>query len=313
MQSPNGIELLLPSGKAPQAGQLIRLPELAQTFHALATGGKEGFYTGRIAESIAATVQSLGGWLTTEDLASHLTHGPDLVEPIAYHYRPHSEGPGVDLVEHPPNGQGLTALIALGLIDAMQETGLVPDLSTVEHNSPVWLHAVIEALRLAFADVRYYVRDPHHGSVPIDKLLSKPYLTKRVSDHFNPSKASVDVKTGSPDQTCDTVYFSVADKHGNACSFINSTCMCSPSPSSDRTDNIRYWFRIWHCGQGHGCGSPKPRRRFHAREKPSQWGRALQASIPYYHSSDGAAQRRIVYELRCDGCVTTADPRVCIG
>lgn len=177
-----------------------------------------------MAESIAETVQGLGGWLDVEDLADHLRRPVDLVDPISYHYQPHASGAGVDLLEHPPNGQGLTALIALGLVDAMQELGLVPDLSTVPHNSAVWLHAIIEALRMAFADVRYFVCDPHHRTVPVEKLLSKDYLARRVREQFDPAKATVDVATGSPDESCDTVYFSVTDEQGNACSFINSVC-----------------------------------------------------------------------------------------
>ena len=200
----------------------MRVPQFAQTLRDVAKGGKEAFYKGRIAASIASTVQALGGWLTEEDLSDHLSRGgSEEVDPIAYHYAPQGEA-GVELVEHPPNGQGLTALIALGLVDAMQEEGLVPDLSTLVPNSVEWLHVVIEALRLAFADARQYIADPAHTRVPVPELLSKPYLRRRVREHFDPQKASADVQHGSPEQSCDTVYFTVSDKWGNAASFINS-------------------------------------------------------------------------------------------
>ncbi|PWY97737.1 gamma-glutamyltranspeptidase [Testicularia cyperi] len=232
--SPNAEEMLL-NGTAPKTGEIMRMPTLARTFRELATKGKPGFYQGRVASSIVELVQSQGGVMELEDLEHHLSTGTEEVSPISYTYNhPASDagsasgavpdkhnGQGVTMYECPPNGQGLTALLALGILDELQNQGKVGDLATLDHNSPEYLHALIEALRLAFADTRYYVADPDHSENITDKLLSKPYLSERAK-LFDPAKASVDLVKGSPANTCDTVYFSVTDEHGNACSFINS-------------------------------------------------------------------------------------------
>ena len=225
--SPNADEMLF-EGRAPRTGELMRMPTLARTFRELATKGKEGFYTGRIAEAIVQLVQSQGGVLELSDLQDHLTRGTEEVTPIQYTYNHPAEAgdlegsEGVTMYECPPNGQGLTTLVALGILDELQNQGKVADLATVEHNSAEYLHALIEALRLAFADTRYHVSDPHHAPHDVAALLlNKSYLAQRAA-LFDPSKASVDLEKGSPANTCDTVYFSVADQYGNACSFINS-------------------------------------------------------------------------------------------
>ncbi|KAK0552303.1 hypothetical protein OC861_005790 [Tilletia horrida] len=223
----NGSEMLIASsGKAPRAGEIMRMPNLARTFRDLATLGKEGYYKGRIAKEIVAVVQANGGHMELEDLEDHLVRGVDEIEPVQYTYHNDGEagGDGVTLYECPPNGQGLVALIALGILDAAQRLQLVPDLRTLSHNSPEYLHALIEALRLAFADARKYVSDPqHHTPAALDwkEMLTDSYLESRAKE-FDPKCASVDPKAGSPFATSDTVYFSVADKDGNACSFINS-------------------------------------------------------------------------------------------
>ncbi|KAK0538451.1 hypothetical protein OC835_001432 [Tilletia horrida] len=216
-----------PTHRAPRAGDIMRMPNLARTYRDLATLGKEGFYKGRIAREIVAVVKENGGHMELDDLADHIERGPDEIKPVHYTY--HNDGSegeqdGVTLYECPPNGQGLVALLALGILDAAQRLGLVADLRTLEHNSTEYLHALIEALRLAFADARKYVSDPqHHGEKPldVDYMLSAPYLESRAK-LFDPKRASADPEAGSPFASSDTVYFSVADKDGNACSFINS-------------------------------------------------------------------------------------------
>jgi gamma-glutamyltranspeptidase/glutathione hydrolase len=111
-----------------------------------------------------SVVQSKGGVLALEDLAAHTS---TLVEPISYTYRS-----SVTLHEIPPNGQGLTALIALGILDQLQELGTI-DLNKVEYGSADWFHPLIEAMRLAFADTRAYVADTEKAKVPVKELLSK--------------------------------------------------------------------------------------------------------------------------------------------
>ncbi|CDR99553.1 related to lincomycin-condensing protein lmbA [Sporisorium scitamineum] len=225
--SPNADEMLY-EGRAPRTGELMRMPTLARTFRELATKGKEGFYTGRVAEAIVDLVRSQGGVLSLDDLKDHLERGTEQVTPIQYTYNhPASAGDldgkqGVTMYECPPNGQGLTTLVALGILDELQNQGKVGDLAKIEHNSVEYLHALIEALRLAFADTRYHVSDPHHSEHDAASLLLNPtYLASRAQQ-FDPTKASVDLEKGSPVNTCDTVYFSVTDQYGNACSFINS-------------------------------------------------------------------------------------------
>jgi gamma-glutamyltranspeptidase/glutathione hydrolase len=117
----------------------------------------------------------------------------------------------------------LTALLGLGLLESMEAKGLLgkDGLAGLEHNSVEYLHTLIEALRLSFADTRYYVTDPDVVHVPVKELLSKPYLDSRV-DGFALDKANDQVKHGYPVQSSDTVYFTTADAEGNACSFIAS-------------------------------------------------------------------------------------------
>ncbi|KAJ3097603.1 hypothetical protein HDU97_004731 [Phlyctochytrium planicorne] len=213
--SPNGGELLK-NGKAPETGQIMKLPNLARTFRTLAEQGKPGFYTGRIAEEIVFLIKSKGGVMTLEDLAAHKSTP---ITPISFTYE--SSAPATTVHECPPNGQGITALMALGIIEALQASGKVPPLETLKHNGVEYLHILIEAMRIAFADSKYHVADPEVVNVPTEGLLSKEYLKERAK-LFNPDKATVDVKEGAPANSSGTVYFSIVDGEGNACSFINS-------------------------------------------------------------------------------------------
>ncbi|KZT30675.1 gamma-glutamyltranspeptidase [Neolentinus lepideus HHB14362 ss-1] len=210
--SPNGDEMLL-NGKAPLPGQIVKLPNLAKTFRAVAEQGKDGFYKGRIAESIVELIQSQGGVMELEDLAKHET---TFVEPIKYTFNGE-----VTVYECPPNGQGITALIALGILENLQESSKIKSLLEMEHNSPEYLHILVEALRLAFADSQYYVTDPEITHVPVAELLSKEYLASRAA-LIDPTKTNSNVVHGNPVNTSDTVYFSVTDQWGNACSYIQS-------------------------------------------------------------------------------------------
>ncbi|KAJ2921559.1 hypothetical protein H1R20_g15538, partial [Candolleomyces eurysporus] len=210
--SPNGEEMLL-NGRAPRPGEVIRLPNLAKTFKELVDRGKDGFYKGRIAQAIVDLIQSKGGVMELEDLTAHTS---TFVEPIKYTYAGE-----VTVYECPPNGQGITALIALGILEQMQEQGLIPSLLELPHNSPAYLHALIEALRLAFADSQWYVTDPEVNHIPVDELLSKEYLASRAK-LFNPKETNPKVVHGQPVNSSDTVYFTVTDQWGNACSYIQS-------------------------------------------------------------------------------------------
>ncbi|MGA7195378.1 MAG: gamma-glutamyltransferase family protein [Anaerolineales bacterium] len=205
--APNGIELTI-DGRAPRAGEIFKNPGLARTFKKIASDGKGSFYQGEIGEAIAKVIQGVGGCMSVDDLAAHSSTWE---EPISVTYR------GYRVYECPPNGQGITALIALNLLDGF-------DLESLDPISADRLHLEIEAMRLAFADARWYVSDPKFSNIPIEQLLSKEYATERRK-LINPRRATIDQKRGTPVTSSDTVYFSVADQFGNACSFINSNYM----------------------------------------------------------------------------------------
>ena len=205
--SPNGLELTL-HGRGPADGELFRNPALAQTFRQVAEGGKEAFYQGAIAEKILDTLQKAGGCMSEDDLA---THQCTWELPISTIYRDWR------IWECPPNGQGLTALIALNILEGFDLSAL-PALSTQR------LHIEIEAMRLAFADTRRYIADPEHTSIPVDELLSKAYAAQRRKEILL-ERANPAIQAGNPLAKSDTVYLSVVDGEGNACSFINSLYM----------------------------------------------------------------------------------------
>lgn len=200
----NGQELTI-HGRGPQAGELFRNPNLARTFEIVARGGKPAFYQGEIAEAIVEVIKEAGGCLSMDDLASHESTWE---QPISVMYR------DLRVYECPPNGQGITALIALNILEGF-------DLSSYDPLSIEKLHLMIETLRLAFADARWYVSDPTFSNLPIAKLLSKEYARERRK-LIDPTRATLDSRRGAPVAASGTVYLSVVDKYGNACSFINS-------------------------------------------------------------------------------------------
>ncbi|OAQ61434.1 gamma-glutamyltransferase [Pochonia chlamydosporia 170] len=215
--------------RAPRAGEIMKNPTLAKTFRTLAEEGKKGFYEGRIAQELVKVVQSLGGLLELEDLKHHLEVGSEPVEPISLKFQGQGAGSedGVELWEHPPNGQGIVALMALGIIQELEKQGKIPTFRPEDFNSAPYLHAIIEALRLGFADGSWFVTDPNVTKVPVQGLISQEYLAQRAK-LFDPTKAVQVHDHGDPPfvspalSSSDTVYFTVTDSQGNAASFINS-------------------------------------------------------------------------------------------
>jgi gamma-glutamyltranspeptidase / glutathione hydrolase len=205
--APNGHELTL-DGRGPNPGEIFRNPGLARTFRTIAEGGKKAYYEGPIAESIVAVLQESGGVMTITDLAEHTSIWEEPASVTFGEYRIH---------ECPPNGQGITALLAFNLLEVF-------DLADKNPLSAERLHLEIEALRLAFADALWYISDPAFGNIPLVELLSKDYAAERRK-LIDPKHASLDQKRGTPIASSDTVYFCVVDEIGNACSFINSNYM----------------------------------------------------------------------------------------
>lgn len=203
----NGQELTI-AGQGPAAGQIFRNPGLGRTLRSIAEGGKAAFYTGKIGPAIAAAVQQAGGCLSEADLAAHTSTWE---EPISTTFH------GLRVWECPPNGQGLAALLALNLLEGL-------DLSESAPLSTTRLHLTIEAMRLAFADARHFVADPAFAPAPLAELLSKEYANQR-RPLINWKRANREIRHGTPLSSSDTVYFSVVDGEGNACSFINSNYM----------------------------------------------------------------------------------------
>jgi len=206
-QASGGLELTI-DGRAPRAGEIFRNPGLARTLLTVAKGGKEAFYQGEIAEVVADAVQISGGCLSAEDLAKHTSTWE---QPVSTTYR------GLRVWECPPNGQGITALIGLNILEGFDVIEFAP-------LSPERLHLEIEAMRLAFADTRWYVADPAFNPAPLETLLSKAYAAER-RQLIDLQKATLDQVHGTPMASSDTVYLSVVDGEGNACSFINSNYM----------------------------------------------------------------------------------------
>lgn len=243
--SPNFREMLKKDPKAkdgtryPLPGEIFKNPTLAHTFRTLAKGGKKGFYEGRIAEALVKVVKDLGGHLSLEDLKYHGETGTQEVDAISLKFNGQnvgkvqsqnidgeqgqgSESNGIEVWEHPPNGQGIVALMALGILEELERIGKVPKFTEKAHNSTEYLHAIIECLRIAFADGNWWIADPDVEKVPSQELISKSYLAERAK-LFSPDKASDILDHGSPAHNhCDTVYFAVTDKFGNGISFINS-------------------------------------------------------------------------------------------
>lgn len=225
MKSPNGTELLKKSSnigdyKAPRAGEIFKNPSLAKTFKLLSTRGKAGFYDGSVAEAIIEVTSSLGGHLTLEDLKTHSSEETDAV-PIRLRIGSQENGE-IDLWEHPPNGQGIVAQMALGILQELVKQGQVPDFGPEEHNTTRYLHALIQCLRIAFADACWFITDPHASKVNPASLINSEYLTKR-SKLFDPEKATTILEHGNPvHNTSDTIYLAVTDAEGNGCSLVNS-------------------------------------------------------------------------------------------
>ena len=203
---PDSAATYLPGGKAPIEGEVFRNPRLAATYRAIADQGRDAFYLGETAKTIAKFSEANGGYLTLKDLADHKS---DWVEPVSTNYR------GYDVWELPPNGQGIAALEMLNILEGY-------DIKKMGRKSADYLHLFVEAKKLAFADRAKFYADPDFNRLPTAELISKPYA-ERQRKRIDMQKAATDVSAGDPKlQNGDTIYLTVVDKDRNCCSFIQS-------------------------------------------------------------------------------------------
>ncbi len=205
----------LPEGRAPRAGEVFRNPSLAWSYRQIAAHGPEAFYKGEIAQRLLQTIRRHGGTMTAADLAEFSS---EWVAPISTTYR------GWTIYELPPNGQGIAALIMLNIMENFP-------LAEFGHNSTRALHVMIEAKKLAYADLIRYVADPRFARIPVSGLLSKAYARQRAH-LIDSAKARCEVEAGTPEDVGepasraaigeDTIYLSVVDREGNMVSLIQS-------------------------------------------------------------------------------------------
>lgn len=199
-------ETFLPEGRCPEEGEVFANPRLARTLELLAEGGRDVFYKGEIAERIVEYMQRQGGFLTMADLAAHQG---EWVDPVSVSYR------GAELWELPPNGQGVSALQMLNILEGF-------DLSEMGFGSADHLHVLTEAKKLAFADRARWFSDPAFTDLPLDRLLSKDYA-KELRARINMQRAAnIDLPDPEQIERGDTIYLCTADKHGNMVSLIQS-------------------------------------------------------------------------------------------
>ena len=195
----------LVDGRAPQPGAVFVQRNLARTFRTLARGGRDAFYRGEIAKAIVDYCAKHGGFLSMQDFEAQRC---EWVQPISTTYR------GYTVYELPPNGQGLTALLLLNILEGV-------DMQAMRSRPDLYYHTLIEATKIAFADRNRYIADPAFARAPVQELLSKDYAAKRRA-LINPERAIDPPRYGDIRLGSDTTYFTVVDKDRNAISFINS-------------------------------------------------------------------------------------------
>jgi gamma-glutamyltranspeptidase/glutathione hydrolase len=196
---------LVDGRRAPRAGEWFQNPDLARTLRLIAAQGPSALYGGELGRRVAEGVQALGGYLTPDDLRSHQ---PEWVEPMAVTFK------GYRVWELPPNGQGVAALEMLKILEPY-------DLKALGHNSAAYLHLVIEAKKLAFADIARYVGEPTAMTVPATQLVTDRYATTRRA-LIDRARAADRPDAGAPMTASETIYLTVADGAGTMVSFINS-------------------------------------------------------------------------------------------
>ena len=195
----------LPGGSAPKAGDWFTNADYARTLKTIADSGIGVFYGGSLGRRIAARIKALDGFVTLDDLRKN---APNWVTPISVPFMGHR------VWELPPNNQGIAALEMLRILEPY-------DLKAMGHNSAAYLHHLIEAKKLAYADLDRFVGDADHLAMPADAMLTDEFIAERRS-HLNANRAQERVDPGPLRTKSETVYLTVADAEGNMVSFINS-------------------------------------------------------------------------------------------
>jgi gamma-glutamyltranspeptidase/glutathione hydrolase len=201
--SPGATKHYLPHGRAPEEGDTVKLPVLAETLKTIAKAGARAFYEGPVALDMVATLAAMGSVLTAEDFAKHRG---EVVTPISTNYR------GVDLVEIPPNTQGLTALVTLNILENF-------DLASLAPLGPDRFHLMLEAARMGYAVRDSYIAEPSHMRVPVVALNDKAFA-KTLAGKLDRTKRVP--LPAAPTPGSDTVYLTVVDRDRRAISIINS-------------------------------------------------------------------------------------------
>jgi len=196
---------LVEGSRAPRPGEWFRNPDLAGTLRLIAQQGIGALYGGALGRRIAERVHALGGYLTVDDFRNHR---PEWVEPISATFK------GYRVWELPPNSQGVATLEMLKILEPY-------DLKALGHNSARYLHLLIEAKKLAYADIARYVGEPAAMTVPAAHLLTDAYAASRRA-LVDPARAADRPAPGKPMTSSETIYLTVADSSGNIVSFINS-------------------------------------------------------------------------------------------
>jgi len=195
----------LPGGHAPKAGDWFQNPDYARTLQEIAKNGIGTFYGGALGQRIVTRLEALDGFVTIDDLRKN---APNWVTPISVPFR------GYRVWELPPNNQGIAALEMLRILETY-------DLKAMGHNSPAYLHHLIEAKKLAYADLDRFVGDADHLDMPAEQMLTDEFIAERRS-HMSPTRAQERVDPGLARTKSETVYLTAADAEGNMVSFINS-------------------------------------------------------------------------------------------
>ena len=202
---PGFIEQFTDDGAAPREGEIWRNLGLATTLESIANEGRDVFYKGHIAKSIARYMQENGGFLSYDDLESH---SGNWIDPVSTNYR------GFDVWELPPNGQGIAALQILNIMELF-------DIGAMRRESAEYVHLFTEAKKLVFEDRAKYYADPEYNKIPVAELISKPYAQTRAR-LIDLNRSSLEYPAGNLLEDGDTIYLTTADPEGNMVSLIQS-------------------------------------------------------------------------------------------